>query len=159
ETRPSVASSPMILRSVWSIFRRLSAFELTIPSFVGQDDSNAFDPLCLVRAPPATIQYLPSHDSSAGQHDRPNRCIPATGLLRRQRRLPLSRPVVRGPALRPRRRARRRVAAHRLSRARLGPLAPPLAEAERARPSRPAADRRARRGLRAHERLLLPLDR
>src|SRR5687768_15965980 len=74
-------------------------------------------------------------------------------LLRRERRLPLPRPGVRGAPLRPRRAARHRVAADR----RGGRGAPRLAPALDAAARPHAAP--ARRGAGADELLLLPGDR
>src|SRR5436190_1013344 len=81
----------------------------------------------------------------------------AAGVLRRQRDLPLPRTLVRGPALRTRRRPRRGLAAHRLRGAGLRRVAAPLAKARRPGPAGAAADREPRRRVRGHERLLLRL--
>ena len=72
---------------------------------------------------------------------------PPRALLRRQRRLPLPRPRVRGAAVRARRAARRRLAADRERRRAVRPLAPALARAAHARG--PAGRRVARRRARA----------
>src|SRR5207247_6864949 len=95
ETRPSVVSSPMILRSVESIFRRFSAFELIIPSFLIGDELNAFDRPCPFRAERAAIPPRRRHHSPAQLRE----ASPAAGLLPRERDLPLPRPVVPCPAL------------------------------------------------------------
>ena len=77
--------------------------------------------------------------------DRPRECghAPPTAscLLRRQRDLPLPRPRLRGAAVRPRRRPRRRVAADRLRRARVRAVAPPVAAVGATRPRRADAAR------------------
>ena len=80
---------------------------------------------------------------------------PAPPLLRRQRRLPLPRPGVRGAALRARRRARRRLAADRVRRADLRGLAAAVAGVRGAGPRGPAPAARLGRGAGADERLLL----
>ena len=84
---------------------------------------------------------------------------PAPRLLRRQRDLPLPRPGLRRPPVRPRRGPRRRVAADRLRRARLRAVAAPVARVRRARPPRPPARAGLGRRAGAHELLLLRRDR
>src|SRR5207247_11166764 len=105
------------------------------------DAINAFDRPCPFRAERATIPHRRSHHSPAQLYE----ASPAAGLLRRERSLPLPRPVVRGPALCPGRRARRRVAAHRLGGARLLPRASALAEIGGPRPPRARLGARAGR--------------
>ncbi len=99
------------------------------------------------------------HRRSDPTDEAPRRCGAARGVLRRQRRLPLPRAFLRGAALRPGRRARRRVAPDRLGRRDLRPLAAALADVSRARSRRTDADRRAGSRLCRDERLLLHLDR
>src|SRR5919201_3247347 len=65
ETLPSVASSPMIFRSVWSIFRRSLAITAISPSFSAQKEINAFDQLCPFRTRAATISHPPSSPVTA----------------------------------------------------------------------------------------------
>src|SRR5436190_1937944 len=158
ETRPSLVSSPMILRSVESSFRRLSAIMRTTPSFLRQATL-----VPLIRYVHFGRSWRQFRDRRSryrtGAADRANRRRATARLLRRERDLPLPRPVIRGPALRACRRARRRLAADRIGGARLRRLAPPLAQVRGARSSGATADRVARRGLRRHERLLLHLDR
>src|SRR6478672_75739 len=70
-----------------------------------------------------------SMDQAAKARHRAEHASPPTSarLLRRERDLPLPRPGLRGAAVRPCRRARRRLAADRLRRARVRALAPPVA--------------------------------
>ena len=77
-------------------------------------------------------------------------------LLRRQRDLPLPRPRLRGAAVRARRRARRRLAADRLGRARVRALAPALARCGAPRRDGRRLLARVGRRPRRHELLLLP---
>jgi hypothetical protein len=80
-------------------------------------------------------------------------------VLRRQRRLPLPRAVVRGAPVRAGRAARSRVAADRYRGGGVRDLAAALAAARRTRSQRLAAHRRAGGGVRGDERMLLRGDR
>src|SRR4051812_11060062 len=80
-------------------------------------------------------------------------------VLRRQRDLPLPRPCLRRAAVRPRRGARRRLAADCLRRARLRAVAPPLAHLARPPARRPDPAPPVGRGPGADELLLLRRDR
>ena len=115
-------------------------FERSAQQF--SDRPCARDPVCLPAAAP----------------QRRRAAAPAR-LFRRQRGLPLPRPVVRRSALRTGRRARGCVASHRGGGGGLRALATSLANAGEARPGRVAPGRVPRARLRADERGLLRRDR
>ena len=100
--------------------------------FQRRSSRNAFDsPEHLGRAGRDNSGCLGTSQRNAHDGTEPRRRRAAAGVLRRERRLPLPRPVVRRAALRTRRRPRCRLAAHRLGGARVRDLAPALAHVHR----------------------------